>query len=160
VRGGNKAAFLALALTTCFSSRWILLIRSYFCIFLQNAKGFANGGDGVEKCRKAEFFHCEALFLDEHPRFACMLNEVLRQPLEDRRVAISRPRHPVEYPTNFIFVCIMNPCLCVYYTNQSKEYKCSPLQNQKYMSKIADCFVFRVSAPYSEIVGHQRDPVH
>jgi magnesium chelatase family protein len=84
------------------------------------------------------------LFLDELPEFARNVLEVLRQPLEDGRVTISRSKLSVEYPANFMLVCAMNPCPCGYYTDPNKECTCQPQMIQKYMAKISGPLLDRI----------------
>ena len=71
------------------------------------------------------------LFLDELPEFNRSVLEVLRQPLEDRKITISRVKSNVEYPASFMLVASMNPCPCGYYNHPTKACVCSPGQVQK-----------------------------
>ena len=88
--------------------------------------------------------HHGVLFLDELPEFARNVLEVLRQPLEDGRVTISRSKMSVEFPANFMLVCAMNPCPCGYYTDPNKECTCNPQVIQKYMAKISGPLLDRI----------------
>lgn len=80
--------------------------------------------------------HNGILFADELPEFSKHTLEVLRQPLEDRVITISRAKYSVEYPCNFQFIASMNPCPCGYYGDPTHRCVCTPGQIQKYMNKI------------------------
>ena len=88
--------------------------------------------------------HHGVLFLDELPEFARNVLEVLRQPLEDGAVTISRSRVSVVYPANFMLVCAMNPCPCGHYTDPNKECTCGTGLIQKYMAKISGPLMDRI----------------
>ena len=77
------------------------------------------------------------LFLDELPEFQRSVLEVMRQPLEDRKITISRARYSVDYPANFMLVASMNPCPCGYYNHPTKECNCTENAVQHYLSKIS-----------------------
>ena len=81
--------------------------------------------------------HNGILFLDELPEFGRNLLEVLRQPLEDKRVVVSRAKYSIEYPANFMLVAAMNPCPCGYYNHPTKECVCSPASVARYMNRIS-----------------------
>lgn len=81
--------------------------------------------------------HNGILFLDELPEFNRMALEVLRQPLEDRKVLISRAKWAVEFPANFMLIASMNPCPCGYYNHPTKDCLCKPQTVQKYLNKIS-----------------------
>ncbi len=81
--------------------------------------------------------HNGVLFLDELPEFSRSALEVLRQPLEDRTIVISRAKYRVEYPASFMLVASMNPCPCGYYNHPTKECHCSPTTIDRYLGKVS-----------------------
>lgn len=81
--------------------------------------------------------HNGVLFLDELPEFGRSVLEVLRQPLEDRRITISRAKYTLEYPASFMLIASMNPCPCGYYNHPTRNCVCSPGQVQRYLNKIS-----------------------
>ena len=102
--------------------------------------------------------HNGVLFLDELPEFKRTVLEVMRQPLEDRIVAISRARFSVEYPASFMLMASMNPCPCGYYNHPEKDCVCAPGVVQKYLNKISGPLLDRIDlhvevtpVPFSEL---------
>src|SRR6185437_923136 len=83
-------------------------------------------------------------FLDELPEFKRSVLEVLRQPLEERRITISRAKFSVEYPSSFMLVASMNPCPCGYYNHPEKECVCGPGIVQRYLNKISGPLLDRI----------------
>lgn len=88
--------------------------------------------------------HNGVLFLDELPEFKRTVLEVMRQPLEERRVTISRAKISVDYPANFMLIASMNPCPCGYYNHPDKECVCPPGTVQKYLNKISGPLLDRI----------------
>ena len=88
--------------------------------------------------------HNGVLFLDELPEFNRASLEVLRQPLEDRHITISRIKYSIDYPASFMFVASMNPCPCGYYGDATHRCVCTPGQIQRYMNKISGPLLDRI----------------
>ncbi len=102
------------------------------------------GGGSYPRPGEVSFAHHGVLFLDEFPEFKKNVLEVLRQPMEDRRVTISRSRMSVEFPANFMLAAAMNPCPCGYLTDPDHECTCSINSIQRYMGKISGPLVDRI----------------
>ena len=102
------------------------------------------GGGGVPQPGEISLAHNGVLFLDELPEFKRTVLEVMRQPLEDRIVTISRAKFSVEYPASFMLVASMNPCPCGYYNHPEKECVCAPGVVQKYLNKISGPLLDRI----------------
>ncbi|MCM1021330.1 MAG: YifB family Mg chelatase-like AAA ATPase [Muribaculum sp.] len=88
--------------------------------------------------------HNGVLFLDEFPEFSRGVLEVMRQPLEDRTISISRARYSIDYPAGFMLVASMNPCPCGYYNHPTKECTCAPGTIQKYLGRISGPLMDRI----------------
>lgn len=88
--------------------------------------------------------HNGVLFLDELPEFKRAVLEVLRQPMEERKVTISRAKHSLDYPASFMLVASMNPCPCGYYNHPEKECVCGPGVVKKYLSRISGPLLDRI----------------
>src|SRR5256714_3747950 len=102
------------------------------------------------------------LFLDELPEFNRMSLEVLRQPLEEGRVTISRALASTTFPASFILVAALNPCPCGFLGDPKRPCKCSPVQIERYMSRISGPLLDRIdlhievpSVPYQELAARQ-----
>ncbi len=102
------------------------------------------GGGGIPQPGEISLAHNGVLFLDELPEFKRTVLEVMRQPLEERRVTISRARFSVEYPASFMLVASMNPGPCGYYNHPEKECVCAPGVVQKYLNKISGPLLDRI----------------
>lgn len=102
------------------------------------------GGGSNPQPGEISLAHNGVLFLDELPEFKRTVLEVMRQPLEDRKVTVSRAKVTIDFPANFILVASMNPCPCGYFNHPEKECVCSPAQVQKYMGKISGPLMDRI----------------
>ena len=106
--------------------------------------------------------HNGVLFLDELPEFKRTVLEVLRQPMEERRVTISRAKTSIEYPSSFMLIASMNPCPCGFYNHPDKDCVCGPGVVQKYLNKISGPLLDRIDLhvevtplPISDLSGEQ-----
>lgn len=102
------------------------------------------GGGSNPQPGEISLAHNGVLFLDELPEFKRTVLEVMRQPMEDRKVTISRSRFSVTYPASFMLIASMNPCPCGYYNHPEKECVCAPGVVQKYLNKISGPLLDRI----------------
>lgn len=102
------------------------------------------GGGGFPQPGEISLAHNGVLFLDELPEFKRTVLEVMRQPLEDRIIRISRAKSSVEFPASFMLVTAMNPCPCGYYNHPQKECVCAPGTVQKYLNRISGPLLDRI----------------
>lgn len=102
------------------------------------------GGGSYPQPGEMSLAHNGVLFLDELPEFKRSVLEVMRQPLEDRKITIARSAMTVEYPASFMLVASMNPCPCGYYNHPNRPCVCAPGAVQKYLNKISGPLLDRI----------------
>jgi magnesium chelatase family protein len=102
------------------------------------------GGGTFPQPGEISLAHNGVLFLDELPEFKRSVLEVLRQPLEERKICISRAKFAIEYPASFMLVASMNPCPCGYHNHPDRECVCSPGAIQKYLGRISGPLLDRI----------------
>jgi magnesium chelatase family protein len=120
------------------------------------------GGGSVPQPGEISLSHNGVLFLDELPEFKRTVLEVMRQPLEDRVVTVSRAKFSVEYPASFMLIASMNPCPCGFYNHPEKDCVCPPGVVQKYLNKISGPLLDRIDihvevtpVSYSELAAER-----
>lgn len=102
------------------------------------------GGGGIPQPGEISLAHNGVLFLDELPEFKRTVLEVMRQPLEERKVTISRAKFTVEYPSSFMLIAAMNPCPCGYYNHPEKDCTCDKKSVNNYMAKVSGPLLDRI----------------
>jgi magnesium chelatase family protein len=102
------------------------------------------GGGGIPQPGEISLAHNGVLFLDELPEFKRSVLEVMRQPMEERRVTISRARVAIDFPASFMLISAMNPCPCGFYNHPEKECSCAPGAVHKYLNKISGPLLDRI----------------
>ena len=102
------------------------------------------GGGGIPQPGEISLAHNGVLFLDELPEFKRTALEVMRQPMEERKVTISRAKVALDFPANFMLIASMNPCPCGYYNHPDKTCSCPPGAVQKYLNKISGPLLDRI----------------
>lgn len=124
-------------------------------------------GGGSNPCPgEISLAHNGVLFLDELPEFKRTVLEVLRQPMEERKITIARARVSVDYPASFMLVASMNPCPCGYYNHPEKDCVCAPGVVQRYLNKISGPLLDRIDlhvevtpVSYDELSSNQRSKI-
>jgi magnesium chelatase family protein len=118
------------------------------------------GGGHIPRPGEVSMSHNGVLFLDELPEFKKHVLEVLRQPVEDLNVTISRASSTITYPAGFMLVAAMNPCPCGYFSDPKHECRCTYQQIRKYRSKISGPLMDRIdihvevpAVPYKDLIG-------
>lgn len=121
------------------------------------------GGGGVPQPGEISLAHNGVLFLDELPEFKRTVLEVMRQPMEERRVTISRAKVSIDFPASFMLVASMNPCPCGYFNHPEKECTCSPQVVQKYLNKVSGPLLDRIDlhvevtpVPFTELSSEKK----
>lgn len=119
------------------------------------------GGGTYPQPGEISLAHNGVLFLDELPEFKRSVLEVLRQPLEERKICISRAKFAIEYPASFMLVASMNPCPCGYHNHPDRECVCSPSSIQKYLGRISGPLLDRIDiqieivpVPFDKLAGN------
>src|SRR5213594_4156204 len=102
------------------------------------------GGGAVPRPGEVSLAHHGVLFLDELPEFDRSVLEVLRQPLEDQKVTISRASMSLTFPASFMLAAAMNPCPCGFWNDPTRECRCTPLQIQRYVGRISGPLLDRI----------------
>ena len=122
--------------------------------------GLIGGGTGAPRPGEVSLAHNGLLFLDEFPEFPRNVLELLRQPLEDSTVTISRSNMTLCFPSSFMLVAAMNPCPCGFYSDSTRECRCTPGIIQRYLGKISGPLLDRIdihievpAVPYKELRG-------
>lgn len=121
------------------------------------------GGGSMPQPGEISLAHNGVLFLDELPEFKRTVLEVMRQPMEERKVSISRTRLALDFPANFMLIASMNPCPCGFYNHPDKECTCGPGIVQKYLNKISGPLLDRIDlhvevtpVPFAQLSAAQK----
>lgn len=121
------------------------------------------GGGSVPQPGEISLAHNGVLFLDELPEFKRTVLEVMRQPMEERRVTISRARLSIDFPASFMLLASMNPCPCGYYNHPERECTCSPQMVSRYLNKVSGPLLDRIDlhvevtpVPFGELASTGR----
>lgn len=121
------------------------------------------GGGGFPQPGEISLAHNGVLFLDELPEFKRTVLEVMRQPMEERRVTISRAKISIDFPANFMLIASMNPCPCGFFNHPEKDCSCSPQIVQRYLNKVSGPLLDRIDlhvevtpVQFSELAGENR----
>jgi len=121
------------------------------------------GGGGIPQPGEISLAHNGVLFLDELPEFKRTVLEVMRQPMEERKIIISRAKVALEFPASFMLIASMNPCPCGFFNHPDKECTCPPGAVQKYLNKISGPLLDRIDlhvevtpVPFSELSSTQK----
>lgn len=121
------------------------------------------GGGGIPQPGEISLAHNGILFLDELPEFKRTALEVMRQPMEERQVSISRARVSVDFPASFMLIASMNPCPCGYYNHPAKECSCTSATVQRYLNKVSGPLLDRIDlhvevtpVPFAELSNNDR----
>lgn len=116
------------------------------------------GGGGIPQPGEISLAHNGVLFLDELPEFKRTVLEVMRQPMEERKVSVSRAKISIDFPASFMLIASMNPCPCGFFNHPEKECTCSPQMVQRYLNKISGPLLDRIDlhvevtpVPFSEL---------
>ncbi len=122
------------------------------------------GGGGNPQPGEISLAHNGVLFLDELPEFKRTVLEVMRQPMEERKVSISRAKMAVDFPANFMLIASMNPCMCGFYNHPEKVCTCPPGAVQKYLNKVSGPLLDRIDlhvevtpVPFSELSNIRKE---
>lgn len=129
---------------TSINQRKLLTTRPFRAPHHSSTSMALIGGGTNPKPGEISLAHQGVLFLDELPEFKRPVLEMLRQPLEDKHIVLSRAQHAITYPCNFMLVAAMNPCPCGYANHPEKECICTPFQKSHYLHKISGPLLDRI----------------
>lgn len=120
--------------------------------------GLIGGGSGAPRPGEISLAHNGVLFLDELPEFPRNVLEILRQPLEERTITLARSNMTLSFPANFLLIGASNPCRCGFYSDATRECRCTPAEIQRYLGKISGPLLDRIdlhievpAVPYKEL---------